>query len=115
MNVKYEEAARIFKALADENRVKILEILISGETFAGNLLKELDVTQPTLSHHMKILCESGIVVARKDGRWMYYSISEEGRERAFDILSEATVSEDMRRTWFSRKKPQRKTNDIVIL
>ena len=68
----------IFKALCDENRVKILKILVDGEKCACRLLEALNVVQPTLSHHMKILCDSGLVVSRKEGKWMHYSLSREG-------------------------------------
>ncbi len=80
MNNNYIENIRIFKALSDENRWKILEILKSGEKCACVLLNELDIQQSTLSHHMKILCDSNIVVGRKSGKWMHYSINEEGLE-----------------------------------
>ncbi len=72
------KTALIFKAFCDENRIRILKMLRSGEMCACKILEELNVTQPTLSHHMKILCDSGIVVGRKDGKWMHYSISVEG-------------------------------------
>lgn len=74
----YTEDARKIKALADENRLAIMRILQSGERCACVLLEELNVSQPTLSHHMRILCDSGLVSARKEGKWMYYSISKEG-------------------------------------
>lgn len=83
--------AAIFKAFCDENRIKIIEQLRSGEKCACKLLEELDVTQPTLSHHMKILCDSGIVVGRKEGKWMHYSISEEGAEQAKKRLKQLTT------------------------
>ncbi|MGN0597074.1 MAG: ArsR/SmtB family transcription factor, partial [Ruminiclostridium sp.] len=74
MNEK--KTAVIFKAFCDENRVRILQLLQNGEKCACKLLDEMNITQPTLSHHMKILCDSGIVIGRKDGKWMHYSISE---------------------------------------
>ena len=80
----------IFKAFCDENRIRIIKMLRSGEKCACKLLEELNVTQPTLSHHMKILCDSGIVVGRKDGKWMHYSISAQGANAAADILKELT-------------------------
>ena len=82
--------ATIFKAFCDENRIRIIKMLRSGEKCACKLLEELNVTQPTLSHHMKILCDSGIVVGRKDGKWMHYSISAQGANAAADILKELT-------------------------
>jgi ArsR family transcriptional regulator len=66
------------KALADENRLAIMLALQHGEKCACVLLEELNITQPTLSHHMKLLCDSDLVNSRKDGKWTYYSISPEG-------------------------------------
>ena len=85
------KTALIFKAFCDENRIRILEMLKSGEKCACKMLDELNVTQPTLSHHMKILCDSGVVVGRKEGKWMYYSISAEGAKAVAEILSELTT------------------------
>ena len=84
------KTALIFKAFCDENRIRILKMLRSGEKCACKLLEELNVTQPTLSHHMKILCDSGVVVGRKEGKWMHYSISGEGAKIANDLLKELT-------------------------
>lgn len=78
MTNQYEQTARIFKAFCDENRLMVLELLKDGEKCANSLLEELLITQSTLSHHMKILCESGIVLSRKQGKWTYYSLSEDG-------------------------------------
>lgn len=77
----------MFKALCDENRVRILDCLTSGEQCACILLEELNVAQSTLSHHMKVLCDSGLVTGRKEGKWMYYSISQEGVAAAIDYLT----------------------------
>ncbi len=84
------KTALIFKAFCDENRIRILKMLRSGEKCACKMLEELNVTQPTLSHHMKILCDSGIVVGRKEGKWMHYSISSEGAKVAANCLKELT-------------------------
>lgn len=73
---------QIFKAFCDENRLQILELLRSGEKCACKLLEELKIGQSTLSHHMKILCDSGIVVGRKDGKWVHYRIDPVGCETA---------------------------------
>lgn len=78
----------MFKAFADENRIQILELLRDGERCACRLLEEMKITQPTLSHHMKILCDSGIVVGRKEGKWMHYSISEDGVKDVRNYLDE---------------------------
>lgn len=90
MKEMYIERAKRFKAFCDENRLMILEMLQSGEKCACNLLEELHIGQPTLSHHMKILCESGIVNGRKEGKWTYYSISESGRQEVIELLTQIT-------------------------
>lgn len=82
-----KKTALVFKAFCDENRIRILNILASGEKCACRLLEELSVTQPTLSHHMKILCDAGVVNARKEGKWMHYSISQTGIGRAEEYFA----------------------------
>lgn len=90
MQSSIEVSTRVFKAFCDEKRLNILKMLQSGEKCACSLLEELDIVQSTLSHHMRILCDSGVVVARKEGKWSYYSIDEEGVERAKKLLIEYT-------------------------
>ena len=90
MKNKYAETAEVFKAFCDENRIRILEMLQTGEKCGCKLLEELNVTQPTLSHHMKILCDSGIVEGRKEGKWTHYKISNDGRNNALKLLEEIT-------------------------
>ena len=86
------QTAMVFKAFCDENRVRILNLLRGGEKCACKLLEELSISQPTLSHHMKILCDSGIVLGRKEGKWMHYRISPEGVQIAKEYLDSLTVS-----------------------
>lgn len=86
-----KERARIFKAFCDENRLAILGLLREGEKCACTLLENLSISQPTLSHHMKILCESGIVAGRMEGKWTHYSLSAEGSARARAILADITA------------------------
>ena len=81
----------IFKALGDENRIRIMRLLQSGEKCACVLLDDLQITQPTLSHHMKILCDSDLVVGRKEGKWTHYSISPDGAAAAMRCLQELTT------------------------
>lgn len=75
--MKTGEKERIFKALGDRNRVVIMDLIKEGEMSAGRILAEIKMGQSTLSHHMKILCDSGIVNARKESRWVYYSVNKE--------------------------------------
>lgn len=70
-----EEVALICKAMSDSNRLRIIEMLTQGEKCGCHLLDELHVTQPTLSHHMKVLCDCGLVSSYKDGKWHHYSIN----------------------------------------
>lgn len=85
------ENAKVFKAFCDENRLQILELLQSGEKCACVLLEQLNIGQSTLSHHMKILVQSGIVDARNEGKWTYYSISTQGTQVAKDLLNKLTT------------------------
>jgi len=91
MDCKHLEHAKVFKAFCDETRLEVLELLQSGEKCACVLLERVSVGQSTLSHHMKILVESGIVAARKEGKWTYYSISAEGSEYATGLLKQLTT------------------------
>ena len=88
MASEYVENAKVFKAFCDENRLRILELLRSGEKCACVLLDDLHITQSTLSHHMKILCDAGIVNGRKDGKWVHYSIDSEGADKALLLLKQ---------------------------
>ena len=77
---------RVFRAFSDERRLKVLELLTEGEKCACVLLEELEISQPTLSYHMKILRQSGIVKERSVGPWKYYSIDGEGCRYAQKLL-----------------------------
>jgi ArsR family transcriptional regulator len=79
MDATYEEQAKVFKAFCDEKRLRILELLRGGEKCACILVEQLDMAQSSLSYHMKILCESGIVDSRQGGKWTHYKISEKYR------------------------------------
>lgn len=71
------DAAVICKALGDSNRLQIVQMLSDGEKCGCKLLEAFEITQPTLSHHMKILCECGLVNDRKEGKWHHYSLNSE--------------------------------------
>jgi len=91
MEKKYENNAKVFKAFCDPNRLMIIEMLQSGEKCACKLLEELNIGQSTLSHHMKILCESGLITSRREGKWMHYSIDGQGCGTAKRLLTEITT------------------------
>ena len=67
--------ALICKALGDSNRLEIVQMLSDGEKCGCRILERFSITQPTLSHHMKILVESGLVNDRKEGKWHHYSLN----------------------------------------
>ena len=82
----YELTAKVFKALGDPKRVQIVDMLSCGERCACDLLEHFEFTQPTLSHHMKLLCDAGVVQGRKEGKWVHYSIDPEGAQNAVALL-----------------------------
>ena len=69
-----------FKALGDPNRLEIIGMLSDGEKCACKILERFEITQPTLSHHMKILCDCSLVNVRKEGKWSHYSLNNEVSE-----------------------------------
>lgn len=75
MSTKYEKNAKILKALSDPNRLKIIDLLSCGEKCACEILESFKFTQPTLSHHMKVLIDCGLIEARKDGIWNLYKLN----------------------------------------
>ena len=69
------DIAAICKALGDENRVKIIKMLTGGKLCACRILDAFNISQPTLSHHIKILIDCNLVNSQKEGKWTYYSIN----------------------------------------
>lgn len=67
--------AEFHKALSDETRLKILEMLTGNELCVCEIYEKLSMPQPTVSHHLKILKYAGLVNDRKDGKWVYYSLN----------------------------------------
>lgn len=90
LDLTYEDQAKVFKAFCEEKRLQIIELLQAGEQCACILLDRLDMAQSTLSYHMKILCESGVVESRQDGKWTHYKISESGSNFALELLKKIT-------------------------
>ena len=87
----FQAEAKVFKALCDPKRLAILQQLRSGEKCACVLQEPLDLTQPGLSYHMKILCESGLVESTQVGKWTHYRLNPAGRERAIALLRQLTT------------------------
>jgi ArsR family transcriptional regulator len=91
--IDYSEKTKLFKALADANRLKIIDILSCGERCACEILGHFEFTQPTLSHHMKVLAEVDLVHIRKEGVWSHYALNmdtyREIKEFLDDIFHES--------------------------
>ncbi len=73
--MRLADVSLICKALGDSNRLEIVQMLSNGEKCGCSLLERFSITQPTLSHHMKILVECGLVNDRKEGKWHHYSLN----------------------------------------
>lgn len=90
MENRHEKNAKVFKAFCDEKRLAILELLQGGEKCGCVLIDKLGIGQSGLSYHMKILCESGVVDARQEGKWTHYKISKQGSDAAVALLKTIT-------------------------
>ena len=91
---KYKEYAQVFKALSDPNRLMVVDMLSCGELCACVILKKFQITQPTLSHHMKTLCDCKLVNWRKEGKWTYYSLNDETVQSFRSFLEAVTSAKD---------------------
>ncbi len=81
--LNYSEEEKSFKALADANRLNILRVIKENSSHvpaicACDILEKLNISQSTLSHHMKILSEAKFIISVKKGKWVYYSLNTEG-------------------------------------
>lgn len=94
MNLNYEENSKIIKALSDSNRLQIIDILSCGEKCACDILEKFHFTQPTLSHHMKVLMDCGIVNCRKEGLWSYYSLNSSNCNKLIIFLMNLITDTD---------------------
>ena len=98
MGFEFSDCAAVFKALGDETRLKIFTKLAKGrcecppgkctcKVCACHILEEFDFTQPTLSYHIRQLTECGLIEARKNGRWVHYSVNRERAALLSDFLA----------------------------
>ncbi len=84
----YLDTARILKAISDPKRLKIVDMLSCHAQCANKLQEAFSITQPTLSHDMKVLVESGLVLDKRDGKHIYYSLNPEALQQLQDIMGE---------------------------
>ncbi|CAN5523490.1 hypothetical protein BH09GEM1_BH09GEM1_25350 [soil metagenome] len=80
-------AALRFRALGDETRLRLLEILVDGEHSVGDLMDQTQLGQSLVSHHLRTLRDAGLVVTRRDGRWIFYGIAEAALSSVRTILA----------------------------
>ncbi|HEY8419345.1 MAG TPA: metalloregulator ArsR/SmtB family transcription factor [Clostridia bacterium] len=83
----YTDYAYICKTLGDQIRLRIFDMLKKGKKCAYKILEKFKITQPTLSYHMKMLTQCGIVNSEKDGKLIYYSINQEALKNLVEFLS----------------------------
>lgn len=88
MKRNYAQYAQQLKAISDETRLEILTMLSDGQLCACKILEHFNITQPTLSYHMKILCSSGLVEGVRDGIWMRYSLNKDSIKALRDLFDE---------------------------
>lgn len=86
MDYTTAEYVPVFKALADETRLKIIDMLSCGTMCACDILEEFSISQSTLSYHMRILTESGLVSANRDGSWMRYTLNRQKADELLEFL-----------------------------
>jgi len=94
MKNSHAEYVPAFKALSDETRLKIIDMLSCGELCACEILEAFSITQSTLSYHMKTLVESGLVIGVRDGAWMRYTLNKEKTNAAISFLTEITSEKE---------------------
>lgn len=80
MDINKIDSVLMFKALADDTRWQIVKMLVVGELYACRIQENFNITQPTLSYHMKILTDCGLVNGKREGAWIRYSLSKTGFE-----------------------------------
>src|SRR5665648_156162 len=88
MENSYVENATLFKSISDPNRLRIVDMLSCGTLCACKILEKLQITQPTPSQQMKILCYCGLVKAKREGKWMHYSLNTEQIQKMNQLLTD---------------------------
>lgn len=94
MKHAYVEYVSTLKAVSDETRLKIIDMLSCGGLCACQILESFNITQPTLSYHMKILVESGLVNGVREGAWMRYTLNKKKTDEIISFLSDITSDKE---------------------
>lgn len=88
-----EKKAEYFRVLADENRLKIIELLLKGETCSCTLIDKLPITQPTLSYHLSMLANSGLATTKRDGNKIEHFINRDKLDELIAFLQDLRDTE----------------------
>ncbi len=113
-----KDLLNIFKALSDETRLRILKLLEHGELCVCDLVAAIDTIQPKISFHLSTLREAGLIVDRKDGKWIQYRLNDSDIFRRYLIISileridDEVVQSDKKRLFDFLKKKQKKIINI---
>lgn len=99
----YLENTKVLRPLGDPKRAMIVDMLSCRDPCACNILEKFEMSQSTLSHHMKILCDSGIVKARQEGKWTYYSLDEDTISKTKQFFCTITSTTSIRKSVFAER------------
>ena len=77
---RIKELEQVFKALSDVTRLKIVEMISEKEMCVYDIFQKLNISHPAVSHHLKILKQAGLIVGRKNGKWVFYSINDSNKD-----------------------------------
>lgn len=89
MSDSFDEIERVFLALSDKTRIKLVNLMYAGEVSVNDLSEALGISQPKVSRHLAYLRSMEIVNTRRDGKWIYYSLCEPENEFGSRLLSDA--------------------------
>ncbi len=91
MNISYEPLASVFKALADENRLRILHTVGEQQLTVSQIVQETELSQPLVSHHLKLLRDGGVLKTERKGPFVYYSLAEPALLETLETWNEIVV------------------------
>lgn len=86
-----KDLANLFKALSDEHRLKMLQLLATGETCGCTLIEKLPITQPTMSYHLRQLTDANVIISNKEGIWKKHQINIETIDEMIAFLTELKI------------------------
>lgn len=94
MTIDYVKYAKMFKVFSDPKRLEIINMLSNGELCACKILERFQITQPTLSHDMKLLIDVGLVTPRKEGKWTHYSLNMEVMNDLYKTMGKLMIPDE---------------------